>query len=259
MRAEDDSLVCIESRCDEKTNHEHPPITNEFLEKFYNHCANIIIDCWKLHKKNKSKKQPIDKPLPTHYNKPRPPPKETANVDDRPIPMLNKQKANKPPIPHEEVEPNISAPDNKISSDQPDEFAEPIVKQKVAVESMPNQNAFKKKPIHKKPKEDAFHEIPAETPIDTPLEKPIEKPVCKYDEIPLPALSKKAPISTIAELERPLPTLKKKEKANPDEMEYPLTDENAKIDKADAEGNGSKPKKTFLKRTKKYDPKEAIM
>ncbi len=251
MRAEDDSLVCIESRCDEKTNHEHPPITNEFLEKFYNHCANIIIDCWRLHKKNQNKKQPIAKPLPNHNYRPKPP---TVNADERPIPML-KQKGNKPPISHEDIEPNISAPDNKTPSDQPDEFAEPLIKQKVVVEAMPHQNARKQKPIHKKPKEDNLKDN-SETPLEKP-EKSIEKPVCKYDEIPLPALSKKAPI---AEMDRPLPTLKKKEKiATPVEMEEPLSDENAKADKGDEVDKGSKPKKAFLKRTKKYDPKQAIM
>ena len=56
LAIEDDSLVCIESRCEDKATQDHMPISNDVLEKFYAHCSNIIKNAWKTHQTKKNAK-----------------------------------------------------------------------------------------------------------------------------------------------------------------------------------------------------------
>jgi hypothetical protein len=243
MNAEESSLVYNDAAVDDKNSNDNVPITNDFLEKFYHHCANMIIDCWRLYKIKKQDKlsnQPAqpnsnERQLPTNN-------KNMINSDERPIPMLAK-KQNKAEIPRIADIPYVSSEDsNKI--DQPDEIAEPIISNKLANDPSLIQNIKKQNSLNYL--EENKREVQSGAKVVT------ETKSSKYDDTPLPAISK---VSQIAEVDRPLPALKNKDKMpNKLDLDFPQDD-----NIIESQEKNCKPKKAFLKRTKKYDPKEAIM
>ena len=245
MNAEENSLAYNGAMNDDKYSDDNAPITNDFLEKFYNHCANMIIDCWRLYKIKKQDKLSSHiaqsningKQLPTNN-------KTLINSDERPIPMLAK-KQNKATIPlcTDADNPYVSLKGiNKL--DQPDEAAEPIISNIHKHDPTLIQNIKKQNSLNFV--EENKREVQSGAKVVTEVKS------CKYDDIPLPALSK---VPQIAEVDRPLPTLKNKDKM-PNNLDLAFPQEDKIIENQDI---STKPKKAFLKRTKKYDPKEAIM
>jgi hypothetical protein len=240
INAEENSLVNNGAPYDDKDSTDNAPITNDFLEKFYNHCANMIIDCWKLYKIKKQDKLANQSAQPNCNQKQTPINNNNiANSDERPIPMLVKQtKGVLPQCTYSDNNPyNHLESSNK--PDQIDEVAEPIIPNKL-IPNIRKQNSVNSLEENKK-------EVQSGPKVIT------ETKSCKYDDIPLPALAK---IPPIAEVDRPLPALKNKDKI-PNKLDLDLPQQDDKT--IESQENNSKPKKAFLKRTKKYDPKEAIM